>query len=56
VLSRLHGQLASRNIRLVLSNVIAPLRHQLDRYGISGTLDPNAFFDTAGEALAAFHR
>src|SRR5664280_18482 len=56
VLSRLHAQLVSRNIRLVLSNVIAPLRHQLDRYGISGTLDPNAFFDTAGEALAAFHR
>ena len=39
-----------RQIRLVISSVLAPVRHQLDRYGIS----VDACYDTPGEALEAF--
>jgi hypothetical protein len=31
------------------------VRQQLDLYGITKTLDNGAFYDTAGEALEAFH-
>ncbi len=43
-----------RGTRLVLSNIIAPVRHQLDRYGITAALGRDPYFDTAGEALEAF--
>ena len=33
----------------------APGAPQLERYGISGAAGPDAYFDTAGEALEAFH-
>jgi sulfate permease, SulP family len=55
VLSRAHQQLRQRGIRLVLSNIIEPVRHQLDRYGISAAVGTDAYFDTAGEALDVFH-
>jgi hypothetical protein len=31
------------------------VREQLDRYGISTNLGPDAYYDTPGEALEAFH-
>jgi hypothetical protein len=31
------------------------VRQQLDRYGISRALGHDAYFDTPGEALEAFH-
>ena len=40
-----------RHVRLVLTSVLGPVRQQLDRYGIS----PDAFYDTPGQALEAFH-
>jgi hypothetical protein len=49
-----HQQLQVHGTRLVLSNIIEPVRAQLDRYGISTTLGPDAYFDTAGQALEAF--
>jgi high affinity sulfate transporter 1 len=55
VLSRAQQQLHERGIRLLLSNVIKPVRHQLDRYGITAAVGTDAYFDTAGEALDAFH-
>ncbi len=55
VLKLAHQQLHRRGIHLVLSNIIEPIRHQLDRYGISAALGPDAYFDTAGAALDAFH-
>ena len=41
---------SQHQIRLVVSSVLAPVRHQLDRYGIS----VDASYDTPGEALEAF--
>ena len=40
-----------REVRLVFSSVLGPVRRQLDRYGISA----DACYDTPGEALEAFH-
>jgi sulfate permease, SulP family len=44
-----------RNVRLVFSSVLGPVRQQLDRYGISNALGQDAYFDTPGQALEAFH-
>ena len=44
-----------RHVHLVLSCVLGPVRQQLDRYGISKALGQDAYFDTPGEALEAFH-
>lgn len=55
VLIRVHQQLQVHGTRLVLSNIIEPVRAQLDRYGITTTLGSGAYFDTAGQALEAFH-
>lgn len=43
-----------RGSRVVLSNIIVPVRHQLDRYGITDAVGADAYFATAGEALEAF--
>lgn len=55
VLTHIHQQQHALGTRLVLSNIIEPVRAQLDRYGITTTLGPDAYFDTAGQALDAFH-
>jgi SulP family sulfate permease len=44
-----------RNVRLVFCSVLGPVRQQLDRYGISKALGQDAYFDTPGQALEAFH-
>ena len=43
------------DVHLALSSVLDPVRQQLDRYGISKALGQDAYFDTPGEALEAFH-
>jgi len=55
VLARVIEHLRMRDIRFALSSVLAPVRMQLDRYGITATLGPAAYYDTPGEALEAFH-
>jgi MFS superfamily sulfate permease-like transporter len=55
VLARAQQQLHERGIHLLLSNIIEPVRHQLDCYGITSAVGTDAYFDTAGEALDAFH-
>ena len=55
VLSRVIEYVRQRHIRLVLSTVLGPVRQQLDRYGISKALGPEAYYETPGEALEAFH-
>ena len=50
VLTKAAEHLHQRHIRLVISSVLAPVRQQLDRYGIS----VDACYDTSGEALEAF--
>jgi sulfate permease, SulP family len=47
-------QFHERHIRFAVANVIAPVHGQLDRYGISGAMDPDAYYETPGEALEAF--
>jgi sulfate permease, SulP family len=56
VLARVVEHVQRRHVRFVLSNVLGPVRHQLDRYGISAALGEGAYYDTPGEALQAFHK
>ena len=50
VLAKVVERLHERQVRLVFSSVLGPVRHQLSRYGIG----PDAWYDTPGEALEAF--
>jgi MFS superfamily sulfate permease-like transporter len=43
------------HVHLVLSCVLGPVRQQLDQYGISKAVSQDAYFDTPGAALEAFH-
>ena len=43
------------DVHLALSSVLGPVRRQLDDYGISEALGQDAYFDTPGQALEAFH-
>jgi SulP family sulfate permease len=55
ILARVIEHVQQRQIRFAMSTVLPPVRRQIDRYGISKTLDPGAYYDTPGEALEAFH-
>ena len=55
VLVKVIEYVRQRHVRLVLSSVLGPVRQQLDQYGICATLGPDAFYDTPGQALEAFH-
>ena len=55
VLVKVIEHVHQRHVRLVLSSVLGPVRQQLDQYGICATLGPDAFYDTPGQALEAFH-
>ena len=55
VLVKVIEHVHQRHVRLVLSSVLDPVRRQLDRYGICTALGPDAFYDTPGQALEAFH-
>src|ERR1700749_1680346 len=50
VLARAIEHLHQRQIRMMFSCVLGPVRHQLDRYGISA----DGYFEPPGEALDAF--
>jgi high affinity sulfate transporter 1 len=54
VLAKIVEQVHQRHVQLKLSNVLDPLRKQLDRYGISAALGSGCYFETPGEALEAF--
>ena len=54
LLTRALTQLHERQIQFVVTSLMIPVRHQLEHYGISGAAGPDAYFDTAGEALEAF--
>ncbi len=55
VLTKVIEHAHQRHVRLVLSSVLSPVRQQLDRYGISAALGPDAYYDTPGLAQEAFH-
>jgi high affinity sulfate transporter 1 len=55
VLGRTIRELHQAHIKVVFTSLVDPVRQQLRHYGISGSDGPDGFYDTAGEALAAFH-
>jgi len=55
VLAKVVEHVHQHHVHLAFSSVLGPVRQQLDRYGISKTLGQDAYFDTPGEALEAFH-
>jgi sulfate permease, SulP family len=55
VLAKVVEHVHQHHVRLALSSVLGPVRQQLDRYSISKALGHDAYFDTPGEALEAFH-
>ncbi len=55
VLSKVIEYVRQRHIRFVVSTVLGPVRQQLDRCGIGKALGPDAYYETPGEALEAFH-
>ncbi|HEV2537781.1 MAG TPA: SulP family inorganic anion transporter [Streptosporangiaceae bacterium] len=55
VLAKVTEHVHQHHVHLVLSCVLGPVRQQLDHYGISKALGQDAYFDTPGAALEAFH-
>jgi sulfate permease, SulP family len=55
VLVKVAENVHQHQVHLVLSCVLGPVRQQLDHYGISKALGQDAYFDTPGAALEAFH-
>jgi MFS superfamily sulfate permease-like transporter len=55
VLAKVVEHAHQHHVHLALSSVLGPVRQQLDRYGISKALGQDAYFDTPGQALEAFH-
>jgi sulfate permease, SulP family len=55
VLGRTIRELHQAHIKVVFTSLVDPVRQQLRHYGISGSNGPDGFYDTAGEALGAFH-
>ena len=55
VLARVVEHVHQHDVHLALSSVLGPVRHQLDRYAITKALGSDAYFETPGEALQAFH-
>ena len=55
ILAKVIEHVHQHHVHLVLSSVLGPVRQQLNRYGISKALGQDAYFDTPGEALEAFH-
>ena len=51
VIEKLHD----KHVFIAISGLLDPVRRQLDRYGIRGKDGPDAYYQTAGEALNAYH-
>jgi high affinity sulfate transporter 1 len=56
VLTVVRNQLRAAGVRMVLANIAEPVGAQLERYGFTATLEPDACFDTAGEVLEAYQK
>jgi sulfate permease, SulP family len=54
-LARIIEQLHARHIHVAVASMLKPVRKQVNAYGISGASGPDAYYETAGEALEAFH-
>jgi sulfate permease, SulP family len=48
-------KLRDQRVRLIVTSAVGRVRQQLDRYGISAALGADAYYDTPGAALEAYH-
>jgi MFS superfamily sulfate permease-like transporter len=55
VLTKVIEHAHQHHVHLVFCSVLGPVRQRLDSYGISKALGQDAYFDTPGQALEAFH-
>ena len=55
VLRQVIDDLHDEHVFVAISSLLDPVRRQLDRYGIRGTDGPDAYYQTPGEALEAYH-
>jgi MFS superfamily sulfate permease-like transporter len=55
VLAKVVEHVQQHHVRLAFSSVLGPVRQQHDQNGISKAVSQDAYFDTPGEALEAFH-
>ena len=55
VLRQVIEDLHDKHVFVAISSLLDPVRRQLDRYGIRGTDGPDAYYETPGEALEAYH-
>ena len=54
-LSRVIGELHQRHIRVVITSLMDAVHSELSHYGITGSRGPDAYYDTPGAVLEAFH-
>ena len=55
ILAEVVEHVHQHHVHLALSSVLGPVRRELNRYCISKALGQDAYFETPGEALEAFH-
>ena len=56
VLEELDEALNAQGISLVFAELKDPVRHKIERYGLTRTIDPRHFFPTIESAVAAFRQ
>ncbi len=54
VLTQLDQALNAQGISLVFAELKGPVRHKIERYRLTRTIDPHHFFPTLAAAIAAF--
>jgi sulfate permease, SulP family len=52
--SQVHNELSERGVKLVIANISEDVRRQLDTYGVTDEIGPDAYFHTVGDAISAF--
>ena len=55
VLGQVIEELHDKHVFIAISGLLDPVRRQVNRYGIRGKDGPDAYYQTAGEALEAYH-
>ena len=55
-LRELHGELGERHVRVVLANVTADVREELDRLGVTEVIGSDGYFETVEDVLDAYRR
>lgn len=56
VLEDLDRELNAEHVHLVFAELKDPVRHKIERYGLTRTIDPRHFFPTVEAAVAAFRQ